>query len=203
MKSKNDWVRRGQRVIRMVGELHRMGYQHLRIMPYVHPNAWRLAVGPRDIFSERNGAYIPVDSLNGLPIYSAAGGGDAYFDWEDAKGNDARALAEKFVIRFPDVAKRGLGRDWPYAGWLAELVGFLEGGDWLPVTDWEDMKGAPEQLGFLPIWDVLGENIGWDGLKTIPGPDVKKFPLPPGEPVEQSESEGAFCEDNSNPDITS
>lgn len=203
MKSKINWVRRGQRVIRMVSELHRMGYQHLRIMPYVHPNAWRLAVGSRDIFSEQNGAYIPVNSLSGLPIYSAARGGDAYFDWEDAKGNDARTLADKFVSRFPDVAKRGLGRDWAYAGWLSELVGFLEGGDWLPVTEWEDMKGAPEQLGFLPIWDVLGENIGWDGLKTILGPDVKKFPLPPCGPVEQSESEGAFCENNSNPDITS
>lgn len=178
MKSKIDWVRRGQRVIRMVSELHRMGYQRLRIMPYAHPNAWRLAVGPRDIFSERNGAYVPLDSLSELPIYSAAGDGDAYFDWTDAKGNDARALAEKFVSRFPDVVKRGLGRDWAYAGWLAELVGFLEGGDWLPVTEWEDMKEPPEQLKFVPIWDASGENIGWDGLKTIPGPDVQKFPLP-------------------------
>lgn len=202
MKSKIDWVRRGQRVIRMVSELHRLGYQRLRLMPYKHPNAWRLAVGPRDIFAERNGAYIPHNSLNGLPIYTATGGGNAYFDWQDAMADDARTLAEKFVSRFPDVAKRGWGRDWAYAGWLAELVGFLEGGDWLPVTYWEHMKGAPEQLGFLPIWDASGTNIDWEGLKTIPGPGVREFPLPPCELVLQSESDYASQAVNSTPDIT-
>jgi hypothetical protein len=120
VKSKINWVRRGQRVIRMVSELHRMGYQYLRIMPYEHPMAWRLAVGPKDCFSLQNGASLKDNSWEGVAIYSSAGGGNYYFDWQDAKGDNARTLAEKFLLRFPDVAKRGVGQDWSYAGWLSE-----------------------------------------------------------------------------------
>ena len=184
MKSKISWVRRAQRAIRMVSELHRMGYQHLRIMPYEHPNAWRLAVGPREHFSSVNGASLKNGSWDGVPVYSSAGGGGYYFDWEDAQTDDARALAEKFVLRFPDVVKRGLGRDWAYAGWLSELVGFLENGDLLPVTLWEYMKGTPDELRFLPIWSMAGGNTvsvahGVASFYTVPSPNVKQFPLPP------------------------
>lgn len=183
MKSKINYVRRSQRAIRMVSELHRMGYQNLRIMPYVHPLAWRLAVGPKDCFSSINGASLNDGSWD-VPIYSSAGGGSHYFDWTDAANDDARALAEKFIQRFPDIAQRGLGRDWAYAGWLAELLGYLEGGDLLPVTSWEHMRGTPDELRFLPVWALGGENtvsVGYPtaGFDTVPSPSVKQFPLPP------------------------
>lgn len=184
MKSTIPFVRRSQRVIRMVGELHRMGYQHLRIAPYMHPLAWRLAVGPLDQFTGASGAALTDEARDGLPIYSAADGGASYFDWPDAHGDDARALAEKFALRFPEVAARGRGRDWAYAGWISELVGFLEGGDLLPVTSWVCMKGTPDDLRYLPIWKIGGDNVqsvGYEtvGFDTLPGPDVLQFPLPP------------------------
>ena len=166
----------------MVCELHRMGFQRLRIMPYEHPMGWRLAVAPWDRFSLRNGASLKDNDWEGVPIYSSAGGGNRYFDWEDAKGDNARALAEKFLFRFPDVAKHGAGRHWNYAGWLSELVGVLEGGDLFPVTSWEYMKGTPEQLEFLPIWSVSGENTWNDGSAynvAALTPNVRQFPLPP------------------------
>ena len=86
-----------------------MGYQRLRLMPYLHPNAWRLAVAPRELFSNRNGAFVPHQKLgdSSVAIYSAADGGDGYFDWTDAHGVDARALAEKFIARFPIIAEQG------------------------------------------------------------------------------------------------
>lgn len=40
MKPTLHWIRRGQRVIRMVTELHGMGYQSLRVMPYMYPLAY-------------------------------------------------------------------------------------------------------------------------------------------------------------------
>ena len=181
MKSNIDLVRWGQRVIRMVSELHRMGFQHLRIMPYKHPMAWRLAVAPREYFSPLNGAALKDNAWAGVPIYSSASG-NCYFDWHDAKGDNARILAEKFLLRFPDVAKRGEGRDWPYAGWLAELVGVLESGDLLPVTLWENMKGTPDQIDFLPIWSLSAENTWNDGSAyTVAAltTNVRQFPLPP------------------------
>ena len=176
MKSKIDWVRRSQRVICMVSELHRMGYQHLRIMPYIHPLAWRLLVAPREMFSESNGAFVPTNTWGDGVAISSAGG---FFDWEDCKTDNARDLAEKFVTRFPDIAKRGLGQDWPYAGWLSALIGFLEGRDLLPVSFWEDMQAEPERLSYLPIWDANGKNIEWVEMKTIPSSDAGQFPLPP------------------------
>ena len=182
MKSDIDWVRRGQRAIRVVSELHRMGFQHLRIMPYEHPLAWRLAVAPRNYFSLRNGASLKNDAWNGVPIYSSAGGGNCYFDWQDAKVDSARVLAEKFLLRFPEVAMRGAGRDWLYAGWLSELVGVLEGGDFLPVTLWDYMKETPDELDFLPIWSMSGQNTWNDGSApsvAALAPNVRQFPLPP------------------------
>jgi hypothetical protein len=182
MKSKLAYIRRGQRVIRMVTELHKMGYQKLRIMPYMHPLAWRLAVGPKDSFSEKNGASLK--NINGgwddVPIFSSACN---YFEWTDAETDNARALAEKFVTRFSEVASRGLGRDWAYAGWLSELLGELEGGDFLPVVEWEYMKGTPDQLRFVPIWSFPSgsNNIQCDEGEYLsePADGARQFPLPP------------------------
>lgn len=51
----------------MVSELHRMGYQNLRIMPYEYPLAWRLTIAPKRIFAIRNGAFVPSQRRYGLP----------------------------------------------------------------------------------------------------------------------------------------
>lgn len=182
MKSKIDWVRRGQRLIRMVSELHRLGYQQLRIMPYMHPLAWRLAIGPRDVFSPKNGAVLKENFWD-VPIYTSADGAN-YFGWKDAAGDNARQLAEKFIERFPAIAERGKGRDWAYAGWLAELVGLLEGGDYLPIMEWENSYGRAVDLKFVPIWSgSISKDMVWlDGPESpgfFPGPDMMKYPLPP------------------------
>lgn len=200
MQSKYDWVRRGQRLIRMVSELHRMGYQRLRIMPWEHPLAWRLAICPADVFSQRNGAYSTSYGNTGAEYSSKDG--NSYFGWSDAQGDSAHDLATKFVARFPDIAQRGLGRDWEYAGWLAELVGFLEQGDWLPVVEWEYIKGTPDDLTFLPILSAKGENFAWD-QNTIPplsapSLEARHFPLPPAwiEADDDDEGESSFGVNN-------
>jgi hypothetical protein len=183
MKSKLAHIRRCQRVIRMVFELHKMGYQQLRIMPYMHPLAWRMAVGPKASFSEVNGASLKEvnGSWDDVPIFSSA---CDYFEWRDAETDNARALAEKFITRFPDVAKRGLGRDWAYAGWLSELLGVLETGDFLPVVEWEYMKGTRDQLRYIPIWSFPdGEEVNTQWNESIhlwePADGARQFPLPP------------------------
>jgi len=177
------WVRQSQRVIRMVSELHRMGYQRLRIMPYDHPNAWRLAVGWAEHFSSANGAVLQNHMFSTAAIYSASPHNQSskatYFGWQDASGDNARQLADKFVMRFPSVAESGVGRDWEYAGWLCELIGYLEHGDLLPVTSWENMQGTPEDLHFLPIWDAVRGNTEWVGTESVPAQRAFQFPLPP------------------------
>jgi len=49
-----------------------------------------------------------------------------YFGWKDTDNDGYRDLAEKFKARFPRLCKRGQGRDWPYAGWLVELIGTID-----------------------------------------------------------------------------
>ncbi|MGZ3765952.1 MAG: hypothetical protein ACXVA2_14885 [Mucilaginibacter sp.] len=177
MKSKIDWIRRAQRCLRMLSELHRLGYQGLRGMPYLNPLGFRFAIAPKRYFSERNGAVIPMSQLTEDNV-AITGAGD-FFGWTDASQDNARTLAEKFIERFPDIANQGKERDWAYAGWLAELIGFLEQGDWIPALWWENMKGEPEDLQTLPIWVAHKDNFYWEGIASIISPENPKFPLPP------------------------
>jgi hypothetical protein len=182
MKPSIDSVRRSHRAIRMVSELHKMGCQRLRFMGYQHPNAWRLAVAPAGAFSTQNPAVILEEDLRLCAVHSSAGGGNQYFDWADAASDNARALAEKFLTRFPVLAEDSSGRDWEYAGWLCELLGVLEQGNYLPVCSWEHMKGTPEQLEFVPVWNVEGSNTYNDGSAYVVAalqPHIRRFPLPP------------------------
>jgi len=185
MKSTFEWIRKAQRSLRMLSELHRLGYQHLRGMPYFNAQGFRFAIAPRDYFAD-NGIAIPAGKLSdGLVAITGAGN---YFSWEDAEGNDARALAEKFITRFPDIALAGRGRDWEYAGWLSELIGFLEKGDMIPTVEWENMSSSPEDHSRLPIWVEGNDNIDWVGDKCVISSRNPYFPLP-GVKMELNRSE--------------
>jgi hypothetical protein len=170
MRSALSQVRRCQRVIRMVSELHRMGYQRARFMPYEYPIAFRIYVGPASKFCEENGAYTALEDHE--TTYSS--GSDAnYFGWTDASRDSARALAEKFVQRFPRLAAECKGRDWTYAGWLLELTGLLERKpSRLPFVLAEYFEPAPLSMKALPL-RVFGDLVGDDD-----GQDIN-FPLPP------------------------
>ena len=53
-------VRRAVRVLAMVGELHRRGYQKLRVMSFMSPNGmyWRCWIGPDTLFYRNHGAFF-------------------------------------------------------------------------------------------------------------------------------------------------
>lgn len=154
-------ISRGQRLIRMVSELHRLGYQRLRIMPYIHPLAWRLAIGPADVFSPRNGAWLEDHRFDDCVVYSSASE-TAYFNWEDAHTDNARQLADKFALRFPELCERSRGRDWAYAGWLSELLGVLERENAVPFIMAECFEPAPQHLTYLPLHRASGERGAFD-----------------------------------------
>ena len=172
MKASTPWIRQSQRVIRMVSEVHRTGFQQLRIMPYEYPLAYRVAIGPKSMFSMRNGAYMQDPDYSLITTYSSASGHE-YFGWRDAKTDNARTLAEKFVERFAPLAMSGAGRDWEYAGWLAELLSaFEEMPARLPILMAEYFEPSPSALTVLPM-RLYGEREGTDL-----GDDAV-FPLPP------------------------
>jgi hypothetical protein len=133
-------VRRAIRVLAMVGELHRRGYQKLRVMPFMNSSgtAWRCWIGPDTLFYRNHGAYLRDTGFSDeQPISLSAryttGEENHYFGWEDAENDDARTLADKFLARFTELARQGEGWSYAYAGWYQRLLGLADRG-WMPVV---------------------------------------------------------------------
>ncbi|WP_146193619.1 hypothetical protein [Sphingosinicella humi] len=153
-------VRRAVRILSMVHELHKVGYQRLRIAGGMGPSGchWRCSILPADMVCENGwepkwGARGRAGE-DGLAAEYSTGEGVNYFGWSDAASDNARQLASKFVVRFPDIAKAGRGLDFPYAGWLTSALGRAETGQ-LPVffADYEihlDPQTAPPPVNGHP-----------------------------------------------------
>jgi hypothetical protein len=128
--SAEEVVRRAARVLAMVHELHKAGYQRLRIHPGVSGSGmhWRCNVTyaanvEPDGFTIRN---FDFDGGHVAP-YSTASGARP-FGWKDGGTLNARQMAAKFIAAFPIIAGNGIGRDWPYAGWFTNVLGRAEQG---------------------------------------------------------------------------
>jgi hypothetical protein len=140
-------IRRAVRVLAMVGELHKRGYQMLRVMPYIYGGiAWRCSIGPVVLFYRNHGAMLvdKYDSETQIARYSS-GDGNRYFQWDDVAGDSARMLADKFVRRFTTLAERGRGWDYAYAGWYQRLLGYAESG-WIPYVFGDYESASFEKL---------------------------------------------------------
>jgi len=73
-----------------------------------------------------------------------------------------------FVERFPTIAARSVGEDWPYAGWYVQMLGVAESGHFpMAFNDWDDLSGAP----VLPTIGVGNA----EGAPELPLPP----PIPP------------------------
>src|SRR5215210_9550042 len=90
-------IRRAQRVLLMVHELHKRGYQRLRVVPGMSPSGayWRCSVTPIMNTLVTHGAMFR-DFDRDTAIYTS-GMENHYFDWQDAEQDTARQLASKFV----------------------------------------------------------------------------------------------------------
>lgn len=122
-------VRRAIRVLRMVHELHKAGYQRLRVLPYSNDSgtAWRAEITYVDNVGDDGFSTIDhdPDEAGKVARYSTAQG-NQFFGWVDAASADARELARLFLTRFPHLCNLGQGLDWAYAGWLVDVIGWAE-----------------------------------------------------------------------------
>ena len=106
----------------MVGHLHRMGYERLRLDPGIAASGffWRCHVLP----VREDGRRIRIDDVldeEGDSSYSSSQG-DKFFGWTDAGNDTPQQLAVKLIERFPKRAQLGLGTDEEYAGWYARML---------------------------------------------------------------------------------
>jgi hypothetical protein len=157
--------RRAQRVLSMVGELHKLGYQRLRISPGMAPSGmdWRCLITPVDNVLRTHGALVASHEEGVVARYSSAMS-NRYFDWPDAAAASARELAALFLDRFPLIVRASVGEDWAYAGWYVQMLGVAENGHFpMAFNDWSDLSKAP----VLPT-------ISFSGAEGSP-----ELPLPP------------------------
>jgi len=165
-----------QRTLRMVSELHKKGYQGLRIYPYqgsVGP--WRLEIYPYVDFSSDNSLILKHTRESKITPARHSAGSDDYFFWSNSSNYNARQLADKFEKKFATLCHFTKGRDWEYAGWYTELLGEVEKSNSLPTIVWEGYKREIQDYQytsptFLPL-------KGWDDEGYFQY--VKPFPLPP------------------------
>jgi hypothetical protein len=129
--------RRALRVLRMVHELHKLGYQRLRIVPGMSPSGcfWRCSVTHIGNILKTHGAMCWHFDRD-MAYYSSGQMSD-YFGWVDAHQATVQQLAARFLERFPEIARRGQGLDWSYAGWYVQMLGFAERGEFaVAYADW-------------------------------------------------------------------
>jgi len=95
-------------ILLMIHELHRMGYQRLRITPDMAPSGmhWRCAIA----------------APGAAAATYTTGQARAYFGWDDAAADTPQQLAQKFAARFAELCAQGRGADQAYADWFAELL---------------------------------------------------------------------------------
>jgi hypothetical protein len=150
-----------RKLLLMVNELHRRGYQRLRIVPGMSPcgEHWRCSITPVTNVSVKHGARLV--EWEHLSAHYTSADGAKYFGWSYAATLTPDKLALRFIAEFPLVAEGGQGSDWTYAGWYQEMLG-LTFPNLLPIAYREE--GCPQ-----------------DKLLTI-GPDGETpviIPLPP------------------------
>ena len=164
----DDSHRRRVRVYQMVTELHKIGYQGLRVWSQDHHD--RIHLFP-SIFATHSLAYgmVPQDFV---ALHNDWGLVATYYG-KEMESKNAREAANIFVRQFPRIAKLSLLDDYEYAGWLLSLTGEMEEAGHVPYTTGEsnlvsyainadsDFPGEPQL--------VLGSRDNAE----------KTFPLPP------------------------
>jgi hypothetical protein len=185
--SSDPVVRRAVRVLAMLHELHKAGYQRLRVcagytLDLLH---WRCYIGPAAQF--HNDGWRPTGGAEFL--YTTYQAND-YFGWTDATHDDARALAAKFVERYPELARQAAGEDLAYAGWFTRILGRAEHGCLPEFFGGRHCQRGEASTQYPPPLPT-GERYLGTGERLISHGELTLGDLPP--PAAEYESLWPFC----------
>lgn len=110
-----------RKVLRLVQELHVLGYQRLRIAPGMSASGmdWRCAITDRANTLRVHGARMRDWDLC---AHYTTGQKRKYFGWTDVAHARPIELAQRFLERYPEIAESGRGEDWQYAGWYLWMM---------------------------------------------------------------------------------
>ena len=179
----DDFTRRMARIFRMVVELHKIGYQGLRIYPQIHHDRFHLLPS---LFITHPGSFgivadwnflLSVNSVTSQELMTVYNPFDAQI-----QGKNARELADDFIRRYPLIARLAMVYDYEYAGWFEALTGEVEDGLRPVIATMIEGKENLTEYIFYP--DEI--NIGKPNLYLMGRGDkratsnvVKTYPFPP------------------------
>jgi hypothetical protein len=115
-------------ILEAVAHLHARGFQRLRVFPGLSGSGmhWRIAIAEAGEFDQR--ARLRYDA----PAFRYTTGAEFEVGrFTVGPHTNAETLAEVIWNDLPDT---GYGRDWAYAGWYAEMLGWVRRNEALPIA---------------------------------------------------------------------
>ena len=154
------------RLMAMVRELHRAGYQRLYLYSWPKPSGlhwrWQLFCGHRNWLERpwREGWYGSGADYNFNPVLG----------WGEAPGASAAEMASALARFDPQGLAQALGRDEDHAAWFETVCAALLP-DYAYSLGWERGAGLPQQPPALPVIPVR---------RSLPSTPGAPLPWPPG-----------------------
>ena len=164
----------------MVSEMHKRGFQGLRVLPSLaeEPFEWSCHLVLGRYMDPAHGAWDRVEMGSSLP-YTSAGG--PLWGWMDLRGRSTpAALADRFQDKslsgsFADWLEQARHDDFAYAGWFLKLLGYAERG-YFPFVACEGDPGAGDKP--IPVFAWPDGSVPLESQQPLP-PAPK--PVAPGD----------------------
>jgi hypothetical protein len=155
------------RVFLMLQELHRRGYEQLRLVPGMSGSglAYRSSISPAVNISSTHGA-LAID--HNLVAVNTSANGKALFGWDDAADSSISELARMFIRRYPTLAKLGRAPDPAYVKWFNDALAFARRGAF-PVAYDSESFGQIIQIDDSCYLPTTGEH---EGRLPMPPPGI-------------------------------
>ena len=128
----------GRRVLEMVAELHRKGFEGARISPHTAPSGcfWRCYIVPRGrMQSACQFDHGKFRELEQRATFSTSNGFDP-FGWQGVGQLSAKAWAERFVQEFPQICAESRLADRAYVDWFKTMLSKTQD----LVVAWDDYQ---------------------------------------------------------------
>lgn len=113
---------RHRQILLVVAELHRRGFQRVRIVPSLGAEGcyWQCKIVPAAAMASDDGNVLIDENF---PTAAYPGDFDSeYYWWDGILEQSPDLITDQFVERFPGLMSWGTGRDWAYAGWYQEMM---------------------------------------------------------------------------------
>lgn len=113
-----------KRYFLVIAELHKMGYELIRVCPCLSPNgmAWRCATTVKKYTLKKCGAIYHG------PEHTAANNLNGGFRFGECENMNPYEIAVKFLDYYPHLAKWGIGNDSDYVVWFLKAAELAQQG---------------------------------------------------------------------------